>query len=131
MTRETNQSGLHRIFRLVALIFATIAAAVWLFVMVMQVVVGLQKGQDVLTLESGLLALLVLVNVAGAVIGWWKTAAGARMLLLGGLALSIFSIAAAGRNRALAVAVSGLPFLLSGGLLWFAGRTNFQEGSSV
>lgn len=109
--------------RLAALIFASIASGVWLFAMTMQVVVGLQKGQNVLTLEGGLLAALVLFNVTGAILGWWREAAGTKILLIGGIALSVFSIIAAGRNRALAVAISGLPFLLSGVLLWLSTRS--------
>jgi hypothetical protein len=120
---KTNQSKSKTILRLAALIFATTAAGVWLFAMIMQVVVGLQKGQDVLTLEGGLLAALVLLNGVGTVLGWWRKAAGTRILVIGGLALSIFSIIAAGRNRALAVTISGLPFLLSGILLWFSTRS--------
>jgi hypothetical protein len=123
MENRGKQSKAMNAIRLVALIFATIAAGVWLFVMVMQVVVGLQKGQDVLTIEAGLLAILVLLNVFGTILGWWRKAAGTLILLLGGLALSLFSIIAAGRNRALAVAISGLPFLLSGILLWFSTRS--------
>jgi hypothetical protein len=96
--------------------------------MLMQVVVGLQKGQDVLTLESGMLALLVLLNVIGTVIGWWRPVRGMKILIAGGLALSIFSMAAAGRNRALAVVISGLPFLLSGFLLWIITRSNDLPG---
>ena len=123
MENETNRSKAMTILRVAALTFATIAAGVWLFVMTMQVVVGLQKGQDVLTLEAGLLAALVLLNLAGAVLGWWRKAAGTKILLIGGLALSVFSIIAAGRNRALVIAISGLPFLLSGILLWFSTRS--------
>jgi hypothetical protein len=114
--------------RLIALIFASVAAGVWIFAMVMQVVVGLQKGQDVLTLEGGLLAVLVIINVMGTVLGWWRKSAGTKILLSGGFALSVFSIIAAGRNRALAVAISGLPFLLSGILLWLSMHLNVEKG---
>lgn len=89
----------------------------------MQVVVGLQKGQDVFTLESGLLAMLILTNLAGAVTGWWNSATGVKILLIGGVALSIFSAVVAGRNRDLALAISGLPFLLSSFLLWVSQQT--------
>ena len=131
MENKTNRSKSRAILRLAALIFATIAAGVWLFAMIMQVVVGLQKGQDVLTLEGGLLAALVLVNIAGTVLGWGRKAAGIRILIIGGLALSVFSIIAAGRNRALSVAISGLPFLLSGILLWFSTHSTSNDLPTV
>lgn len=128
MTQSTKKNVMGRTLRLGTLLFATVAAALWLFVMTIQVVTGLQKNQDVFGQEGSLLALLVLVNVTGTAVGWWRTAAGSKILLLGGIALSLFSYAAAGRNRALAAAVSGLPFLLSGALLWVAARANSQQG---
>jgi hypothetical protein len=129
MKKSPGQSRLSSLLRFGALMIASIAAGVWLFAMLLQVVVGLQKGQDVLNLEAGLLSALILVNVTGVILGWWRKVAGTRLLLVGGLTLSIFSVFAAGRNRSLAVAISGLPFLLSGALLWFTARSDSNQGA--
>jgi hypothetical protein len=128
MTDSASQIRLTKALRWAGRILASIAAGVWLFAMIMQVVVGLQKGQDVFTSEGVLLAALVLFNLSGTVLSWWRRAAGTKILLAGGFALSFFSILAAGRNRALAVAISGLPFFVSGILLWLSRRSNTEKG---
>jgi hypothetical protein len=119
------------ILRLAALIIASTAAGLWLFLIILQVVVGLQKGQEVLTLESGLLMVLILVNVAGVLLGWWRRAAGTKLLLAGGPILSIFSFVAAGWNRSLVFTISGLPFLLAGTILWYTGRSDTNQRTDV
>lgn len=128
MTDNASQERLSKALRWAGRILASIAAGVWLFVMIMQVVVGLQKGQDVLTTEGALLASLVLFNLSGTVLSWRRNAAGSKILLAGGFALSLFTILAAGRNRSFAVAISGLPFFISGILLWLSTRSNAEKG---
>lgn len=119
-----------RWIRLAGRLIASIAALLWLFVIIAQVVIGLQKGQDVFTLEGSLLGILILVNAVGTVLAWWKPVIGANAILAGGLALSVFALISAGRNHAVAVLVSGAPFLLAGILILTASRTLTKDTGS-
>jgi hypothetical protein len=117
MESEEQAEPMNRILRIFAKTFAALAAAFWLFAIIADFIVALQKEQDPFLLEGLLLTLLVLINSVGALLAWWRAKTAAIVLILGGVALSIFAVLSAGHNHLLAVLVSGAPFLLAGLLI--------------
>jgi hypothetical protein len=91
----------------------TLAAAWWLFVGAAEAI----AGREPWTLEGALLAILVVANGAGAALAWWREWIGGTVLIVAGAALCLFAYLTAGRNKGVAVLVSGAPFLLAGALI--------------
>ncbi len=99
-----------RILRDAGRILATVLSAFWLFVIVMG---AIEEGTH-LTLESGLMLSLILINATATAIVWWRARLGAILLLVGGLALAAFALWSAGSHHAFAMATSGGPYLVAG-----------------
>ena len=74
-------------------------------------------GREPWTAEGALLAVLIVANVAGVVLAWWRARLGGVVLALAGAALCVFAYVTAGRNKGFAVLVSGAPFAVAGVLL--------------
>ena len=70
------------------------------------------------TIEGALLAVLVVANLGGVALAWWRARIGGTVLVVAGAALCVFAYVTAGHNKGFAVLVSGAPFLLSGILLF-------------
>jgi len=107
-----------KVLRALGRILATVASAFWLFVIVVS---GAIEGVH-WDLESALMAALVLGNAAATGIAWWRPRLGAVLLLIGGLAHAAFALYSAGHNHALAMLISGGPFLLAGAAVLLASR---------
>jgi len=72
---------------------------------------------------EGILLLLFLIFAAFSVaISWPRPKLGARLLLISGLCLAIFSFTIADRNELLVALIMGGPFILSGILVYLARR---------
>ena len=71
-------------------------------------------GEDDLTLEGFLLAMLIVLNAIGVFTAFKNLKIGSLVLIISSIILSIFAYISAGHNEALAIAVSGLPFFLAG-----------------
>ena len=99
------------------------AAAFWLLIGVL----GAFSEGEPWTTESSLLAGLVLAATLATAISWRRLRAGAALLIIAGAAFCVFGYVTAGRNRWLAVAVSGLPFLAAGALLLVGARRAAHE----
>ena len=71
------------------------------------------------TLESTIMAGLIVASALGVLIAWWREGIGGVVVVVCAVAYSTFAYVVAGHNKALAVSVSGGPFLLAG-LLFLA-----------
>lgn len=71
----------------------------------------------------------LIVSVCGVLIAWRRERAGGAILVLCGLALSVFAYFSAGHNKAFAILVSGVPFFVPGVLFllsWWMSRNESQ-----
>jgi hypothetical protein len=107
----------------IALGLGTLAGVWWLVSMVGQLVAGKEPP----TIEGVLLGALTVACLAGVGLAWWRAGLGGAVLAVAGAALCVFAYLSAGRNKWVAVLVSGAPFLLAGVLL-LVGRRQ-QEGA--
>jgi len=69
------------------------------------------------TIEGLVLCILVSATITGFLLSWRYLKFGALLMIVSSMALSTFAYFSAGRNKLLAVMVSGVPFLVSGLLL--------------
>jgi len=113
MTDNNRGERLALVMRWTARVLGTLVGGVYLFVLI----VSAFDGSEPLTLEGAILGVLILVAVLGVVMVWWRERQGATILVADGLALGVFALLTAGRNRGLAVLVSGAPFIFAGLLL--------------
>ena len=97
------------------------ASALWLVPLLGSVIAGegVESGELAETIGVVLLAAL---NVAGVAIAFGRERPGGWFLIATGSAFSLFALASAGRNHALAMLVSGGPFVVSGLLFLAAAR---------
>ena len=93
-------------------ILGSIIVGFWLIAMVM----GARGGGLSLNAENVIMLVLILASTAAFIIAWSHERLGGILLLVVGLAHSIFAYFAAGRNKAFAILISGVPFLLLGAL---------------
>ncbi len=103
-----------------ARILGLILVGFWLFIMVK----GAIDGGLALNSENGIMLALILASTMAFIVAWWSERLGGILLLAVGLGHCTFAFFAAGHNKALAVSVSGVPFLLLGALfLWSWSRS--------
>lgn len=113
---ESGGCGIRRLAR----ILGSIVVGFWLLITVMS---GFEDGWR-LNQEGAILLALILVSAVAFIIAWRREKLGGILLLIAGLAHCVFAYFAAGRNKALAISVSGVPFLLIGILfLWSWSRS--------
>jgi len=60
------------------------------------------------------MAALISASTVGILIAWWREGIGGLILVVCGLSHGVFAYFAAGHNKALAVLISCVPFLLVG-----------------
>jgi len=109
--REPQSATISHRIRWAARGLGTLAGAVWLLAIIGSAVV---EPPDARATEGVVLAILVVMAVGGVVLAWFRGRLGGLVLLGAGLALAVFACLTAGRNHVVAVAVSGLPFVLAG-----------------
>ena len=113
---EDKGRGIRRFARILGLVIV----GFWLLVTVMS---GFEEGWGV-SGEGAIMLALIIASTVAFIFAWWRERLGGILLLIVGLAHCIFAYFAAGRNKALAISVSGVPFLLLGGLfLWSWSRS--------
>jgi hypothetical protein len=103
----------------------TLFAGFWLLI---GIVSGLAEEAP-LDWESLVLGVLIIDAAVSVAVAWrWELIGGAAVVA-SGVAHSVFAVVASGRRHGLAVLISGVPFLISGGLfLWSWWRS---RGSSA
>ena len=98
----------------------TLAGAWWLLSGIAHAI----WGREPLTVEGALLGALIVANVAGVALAWWRAPVGGVVLALAGAALCVFAYLTAGHNKGFAVLVSGAPFTVAGVLLLVSARSD-------
>ena len=105
----------------------TLVAGFWVFIGILQVI----AGSDLWTVESTALAALIVAAAVAVAVGWWREGIGGLLLLIVGAAHGVFAYVAAGHNKLIAVAITGVPFLLLGLLFlaswWLSRRTEMAQ----
>lgn len=101
--------------RWAARIWGTTVASFWGLTLLLHAVGDAQEiANEPFMIEGLVLSLLVIAAVLATVHAWTYEFHGGIALLVVGMALAVFALMTAGRNHWFAVAVSGLPFVVSG-----------------
>jgi hypothetical protein len=111
-----------------ARLWGTLVVAFWLFVGVLAQIGGAEPW----TIESSVLAGLVVASAIGVAAGWWRPALGGAILVAVAVAQAVFAYLASGHSRAFAMLISGGPFLLAGALFllcWHYSRPDRAPGT--
>jgi len=106
-----------------------IARGISLFVAAVWVLMGIVPTffePPAWTFEDKMMAGLTTACLASILIAWFREGVGGALLILCGVAHSTFAYFAAGHNIALAVAISGGPFLVLGALFLLARRRSTE-----
>ena len=106
-------------------VLGTVLSAIWLLILL----AGLFAGDDELTVETeeatiqgAVLTALGITAITGFVLSLRWTRPGGLVTLVAGCLLCVFAAVTAGRNHWLAVLVSGVPWVVVGGLMLVGGR---------
>jgi hypothetical protein len=113
-----------KIFRWLARGIGTLMASLWLFIVVMSIL----TESTALDTESTIMAVLIFSSIFGVLVAWFRELEGGIILLIVAIAHSTFAFIVAGRNKGLAMLISGGPFLVIGSLFiatwWRSKRSN-------
>ena len=112
--------------RWIARALSTLFAAVWLFIMV----VSAASEPVALDAESVVMLVLTLLATGSVSLAWVRELEGGLALVAVGIAHCIFALITAGHNRGLALLISGVPFLIPGGLFTFLGLRSRKRGTA-
>jgi hypothetical protein len=112
---KPDQRRFSKIIRWVARLFATLLASFWLFIAVVSLIFEPLSRDP----ESLIMAFLIMFSIVGVVTAWFRELYGGVLLLVVGLMYCVFAIIVAGHNKAFAVLISGVPFIIAG-LLFLA-----------
>jgi len=96
--------------RIIARIIGTAAAAWWSASLIASTINGYGT---LLTLEAVMMVFLVIGNISGTIIAWFREREGGVVLGCFSVSLSVFAYFSAGHNNWFAVLVSGFPFLVA------------------
>lgn len=88
----------------------SLAGAYWAVALVAEAI----WGDTPASLEGAVLGVLVGATVLGVALAWRWEGLGGMIVVVGAIALGIFAYFTAGRNRPLAISVTGGPFLVAG-----------------
>lgn len=89
----------------------SLAGAYWFLALVGHLIWG---DDTQVFLEGAMLAGLVITTVLGVLIAWWRERIGGTIVITGAIALGAFAYITAGHNKAFAMLVVGVPFLVPG-----------------
>jgi len=89
-----------------------LVAGFWLFISVM----GALNEAEPWGREARILFGLAVASAVGVAVGWWREGIGGSITLVVCVATTVFAYFAAGRNKGMAMLVSGGPLLAVGGL---------------
>ncbi|HSQ26060.1 MAG TPA: hypothetical protein VLM80_02940 [Anaerolineales bacterium] len=110
-----------------ALFVSGITALVWFIDMVVILLCDLLFGCVVLTWEAALHVFLVSCSAATVIWAWKKPFAGGLIMLLWGVALSIFAYLTSYPYQFISTLATGVPFTIAGALFILYGVTNSRN----
>ena len=114
---ESKQYRLAKRMRLAARVIGLLAAGGFLIGLIALAIIDVQaKGWEAFEIEGILLAVLVVIALAGSIVSWWRERLAGILLVLVSIGLGIHIGVCAGRNHFLAWLMVGLPYLVAGGL---------------
>jgi len=93
--------------------------ALWLFIAVCEAAFETPSW----TFEAQMMAGLIAGCLVSIVLAWWREGLGGMLLVICSIAHSTFAFFSAGHNKALAVVISGGPFLVIGILFLISWRS--------
>lgn len=108
--QESWGDGAAKWMRWLARGIGSIVAALWLASGVLHGIGDFQPW----TLESIVIAVLIVASALGVLIGWRKEAIGRPVLVIVAITCSAFAWGTAGHNKGFAMLISGGPFLVVG-----------------
>lgn len=97
-------------------IISSIAAAIWLLILLVTLLCDLIVGCITITWEAGFLVFLVAVSVISVVLAWRREVVGGLVMLIWGCVFSIIAYITSRPYQLLSIFVSGIPFILAGSL---------------
>jgi hypothetical protein len=104
--------------RWLARILGVVVAILWLTVGIGLAVLEREPW----TPEAWVMAGLILASSLAVVVAWRREKIGGLLVVLSGVAHSVFALISSGHNRGLAMLISGGPFLLIGALFALSAR---------
>ena len=112
-------------------VLGTVLTAIWVFVFLAGLF-GEDEGaveSDEATIEGVLLTVLGMAAITGFVLSFRRARQGGLLTFAAGCLLCVFAVLTAGRNHWLAVLVSGVPWMIVGGLTLLAARRDEHIGA--
>lgn len=106
---EGGERGTKRL-RWLARVGGSSVAALWLLMGIGSAIVEDAPWR----LESVIVGVLIVASVLGILIAWWREAAGGAVVLICGMAHSLFAFVSARHSKLFAVSISGGPLLVIG-----------------
>jgi hypothetical protein len=110
--QESRGDGATKWIRWIARGLGSLVAGLWLLTGILHAFVEPEPW----TLESSILAVLIIASAVGVLIAWWREGIGGTIVVVVGIAYSAFAWVAAGHNKGFAMLISGGPFLVVGTL---------------
>lgn len=110
--KNQNNDRSPKILRWLARGLGTLMASLWLFIVVMSIFTESTE----LDTESTIMAILICSSIFGVLVAWFRELEGGIILLIVAIAHSTFAFIVAGRNKGLAMLISGGPFFVIGSL---------------
>lgn len=110
--KNQNNDRSPKILRWLARGLGTLMASLWLFIVVMSIFTESTE----LDTESTIMAILIFSSIFGVLVAWFRELEGGILLLIVAIAHSTFAFIVAGRNKGLAMLISGGPFFVIGSL---------------
>jgi hypothetical protein len=116
-----------KILRWLARGVGTLIASMWLFIVIMSI---LTESTELDT-ESTIMTILIFSSIFGVIVAWFRELEGGIILLVVAIAHSVFAFIVAGRNKSLAMLISGGPFFVIGSVFiatwWRSERSNLLK----
>jgi hypothetical protein len=118
---ENNKYKIARRMRLTGRVIGLVAAGFFLVFLIGEAIgEALTEGSEAIELAGILLAVLIVIALAGSILSWWRERLAGILLVLVSIGLGIHIAICAGRNHFLAWLMVGFPYLVAGGLILYA-----------
>lgn len=114
MENRSDQVRAARWIRRIACLIGSLAGACWLLSLAASFIGEVISNTFTWNIEGLMLGALVIASASGVLIAWRREGIGGAILVICGLALSVFAYFSAGHKKLFAILVSGVPFFVTG-----------------